>query len=123
VVEKYSVEKYFFMKLGHNYYIYIVECNDWSYYIGITNDLDRRLWEHNTGFDPGCYTYERRPVELRYFEHFTDVNQATSREKQLKGWSRKKKQALFRENWNELKRLSKSSVIKIYPSDASKSSA
>ena len=110
------------MKPSHDYYVYIVECKDWSYYVGITNDLDRRLWEHNTGFDPGCYTYERRPVELRYFEHFTDVNQAISREKQLKGWSRKKKQALFRENWSELKRLSKSSTIRSNPGNASTSS-
>ena len=56
------------------------------------------MWEHNTGYDPGCYTVDRRPVQLKYFEHYTDVNQAISREKQLKSWSRKKKQALFREN-------------------------
>jgi len=98
------------MKLSHNYYVYIVECKDGSYYIGFTNDLDRRLWEHNTGYDPTCYTYERRPVELKHYEHYTDVNQAISREKQLKGWSRKKKQALIQENWDELKRLSKSST-------------
>ena len=91
------------MKLGHNYYVYIVECRDGSYYIGVTSDIDRRMWEHNTGHDPGCYTYDKSPVELKYFEHYTDVNQAISREKQLKGWSRKKKQALFREDWNELK--------------------
>ncbi|HEV8283272.1 MAG TPA: GIY-YIG nuclease family protein [Chitinophagaceae bacterium] len=110
------------MKLGHNYYVYIVECKDWSYYIGITNDLDRRLWEHNTGHNPTCYTYERRPVELKYFEHFTDVNQAISREKQLKGWSRKKKQALFRQDLEALKRFAKSSAIKSNPGNPSTSS-
>lgn len=82
------------MKLGHDYYVYIVECRDGSYYVGVTNDLDRRMWEHHTGYDPGCYTHDKRPVELKYFEHYTDVNQAISREKQLKGWSRKKKQAV-----------------------------
>jgi putative endonuclease len=111
------------MKLGHNYYVYIVECKDGSYYVGVTNNIDRRMWEHNTGHDQGCYTYNRRPVQLKYFEHYTDVNQAISREKQLKGWSRKKKEALFRENWNELKRLSKSSTVKRDPNDASTSSA
>lgn len=111
------------MKLGHDYYVYIVECRDGSYYVGVTNDLDRRMWEHHTGYDPGCYTHDKRPVELKYFEHYTDVNQAISREKQLKGWSRKKKQALFKENWDELKRLSKSPASKKGPNNASTGSA
>jgi putative endonuclease len=111
------------MKLSHNYYVYIVECKYGSYYVGITNDLDRRVVEHNTGNDPECYTYQRRPVELKYYEHFTEVNQAISREKQLKGWSRKKKQALFGEQWDELKRLAKSSATKSKSSNASTSSA
>jgi putative endonuclease len=111
------------MKLGHDYYVYIVECWDGSYYIGMTNDLNKRMWQHNTGHDPGCYTYDKRPVELKYFQHYTDVNQAIFREKQLKGWSRKKKQALFRENWDELKRLSKSSAVRTDPDNASTSSA
>ena len=110
------------MKSGDNYYVYIVECKDWSYYIGVTNDLNRRMLEHNTGFDPGCYTYERRPVELKYFEHFTDINQAIAREKQLKGWSRKKKQALFRQDLNKLQQLSKSSATKSNPGNPSTSS-
>ena len=100
------------MKLSHNYSVYILECSDGSYYIGVTNDLDRRLWEHNTGFDIGCYTYSKRPVKLKYYETTNDVKQAILREKQLKGWSRKKKEALFKEDWNELKRLSKSSLVK-----------
>ena len=78
------------MKIEHACIVYIVECKDWSYYIGITNDLEKRLWEHNTGHDQSSYTFSRRPVELKYFEAFTDVNQAIAREKQLKGWSRKK---------------------------------
>lgn len=105
------------MKLAHNYYVYIVQCKDGSYYTGITNDLDRRLDEHNMGHDQTCYTFNRRPVELKYYEHYTDVNQAIAREKQLKGWSRKKKQALFREDWDELKRLSKSSTARLNSDD------
>lgn len=81
---------------------------DRSYYIGVCNDLERRLWEHNTGYDKTSYTCERRPVELKYFETFTDVIQAIAREKQLKGWSRKKKQALIAENFEKLKVLAKS---------------
>ena len=96
------------MEIEHTYIVYIVACKDWSYYIGITNDLEKRLWEHNTGQDKNSYTYSRRPVELKYFETFADVNQAIAREKQLKGWSRKKKQALIAENFNRLKELAKS---------------
>ena len=96
------------MKIGHTYIVYIVECKDWNYYIGITDDLDKRLREHNTGHDINSYTYARRPVELKYFETFTEVNHAIAREKQLKGWSRKKKQALIAENFDKLKELAKS---------------
>ena len=79
-----------------------------SYYIGVTNDIENRLLQHNTGYDESCYTYLRRPVELKYSETFTDINQAITREKQLKGWSRKKKQALIAENFEKLKELAKS---------------
>ena len=96
------------MKTGHNYYVYIVQCSDGSYYTGVTNDLERRIWEHNTGQDENSYTYSRRPVELKYFETFADVNQAIAKEKQLKGWSRKKKHALIAQNFDKLKEFSKS---------------
>ena len=95
-------------KIAHNYFVYIIECSDKSYYTGLTNDIERRLLEHNTGFAKGCYTYDRRPVELKYSELFQDITQAITREKQFKGWSRKKKEALFKEDWEELKRLAKS---------------
>ena len=95
-----------------NYAVYIVECHGGSYYTGVTNNLERRLWEHNTGFDKKCYTYERRPVELKYYEVTFDIKQAILREKQLKGWTRKKKEALFNENWAELQNLSKSTSVK-----------
>lgn len=96
------------MKIIHHYYVYIVQCSDGSYYTGITNDLERRLYEHNSGMDRSCNTFKRRPVELMYHEIFTDVNNAIKWEKQLKGWSRKKKASLINEDWEELKRLSKS---------------
>jgi len=96
------------MKIEHTYYVYIIECKDWSYYIGICNDIERWLWEHNTGQDENSYTYSRRPVELKYNEVFADVNPAIIREKQLKNWSRKKKQALIVQNFDKLKQLSKS---------------
>ena len=99
--------KKLFMKQGHHYYVYILECTDNSYYTGVTNNLERRLWEHETGFNPGCYTFKRRPVLLRYCIHLTDIKQAIAWEKQLKGWSRRKKEALFKDDWEEIKRLAK----------------
>ena len=94
------------MKLSHDYYVYIVQCSDGFYYTGFTNDLDRRIVEHNEGIDPTCFTYIRRPVILKYFEHFIEAAQGIAREKQLKGWSRKKKEALFQEDYKLLKKLS-----------------
>ena len=92
----------------HNYYVYILECSDGSYYTGITSDLELRLYQHDSGYFPSCYTFKRRPVVLKYLEHFTIVADAICREKQVKGWSRKKKEALFRQDWNALIDLAKS---------------
>ncbi|MCX6198710.1 MAG: GIY-YIG nuclease family protein [Bacteroidetes bacterium] len=95
------------MKIGHNYYVYILECSDKSYYTGVTNDIDRRLEEHNSGENPKCYTYNKRPVVLKYYDHFLNINDAINWEKQIKGWSRKKKEALFESNWKEIQKLAK----------------
>ncbi len=100
------------MARDHNYFVYIVECSDGLYYTGVTNDLDRRLAEHNEGINPTAFTFKRRPVTLRYWLRFTDINQAIDWEKQLKGWGRKKKGALFKEDWEEIKKLAKSKSSK-----------
>ena len=93
------------MKLNHNYYMYIVECADGFYYTGVTNDVERRVIEHNNGIDPNCFTYSRRPVILKYYLRFQFIKQAISFEKQVKGWNRKKKEALFKEDWDEIRKL------------------
>jgi putative endonuclease len=87
------------------YYVYIVKCSDESYYTGITNNLHRRIAEHNTGVNPGSYTSTRRPVELVFACEFNYVNDAIAFEKQIKGWSRKKKEAIICGNWEALKCL------------------
>lgn len=87
------------------YYVYILECSDGSFYTGVTNDVDRRLREHQEGLNSTCYTFKRRPVELVFYTTFNDVDQAIAFEKQVKGWSRKKKIALINGNWTKLKRL------------------
>ena len=89
------------------YYVYILKCSDDSFYIGITNDVKRRLQEHNSDKNKFSYTFTRRPLELVWFEKFTSPNEAISKEKQLKGWSRKKKLALINKNWEQLMRFSK----------------
>ena len=90
------------------YFVYIVECSDGLFYTGITNDLNRRIQEHNSGYDPNSFTHYRRPVELKYAVSFQNVNDAIASEKKLKGWSRKKKEALFNNDWEEIKKLAKS---------------
>jgi putative endonuclease len=96
------------MKIAHNYFVYIVECSDKSYYTGVTNNIERRIWEHNNEENPSGYTFKRRPVILKYCQRFQDITQAIAWEKQVKGWSRKKKEALFIEDWEEIKKLAKS---------------
>jgi putative endonuclease len=89
------------------YFVYILLCNDNSYYTGVTNDLERRLHEHDNGINPECYTCKRRPVKLVFNERFTDITQAIAFEKQVKGWGRKKKEAIINGNWDTLPELSK----------------
>ena len=90
----------------NSYYVYIVKCSDNSYYTGITNDIDRRINEHNDGLNPECYTYKRRPVTLLFYHEFGEVEQAILFEKQVKGWSRKKKEAIINNQWEFLPELS-----------------
>ncbi|WP_426669043.1 GIY-YIG nuclease family protein [Mucilaginibacter sp. McL0603] len=89
------------------YFVYILLCSDNSYYTGITNNLERRFYEHQLGEDSQCYTYKRRPLKLVFCENFGDVNQAIAFEKQVKGWRRAKKEALINGNWDLLPELSK----------------
>jgi len=88
------------------YYVYILKCSDESYYIGVTNDIERRLDEHRMGINKASYTYLRRPVDLVYHEYFMDINEAIDFEKQIKGWSRAKKEALIKGDWDEIVVLS-----------------
>ena len=74
--------------------MYILECSDASFYTGSTKDLEKRLWEHKNGVGAN-YTKSRLPVELMYFEEYERIDVAFYREKQVQGWSRKKKLALI----------------------------
>ncbi|MCF2500068.1 GIY-YIG nuclease family protein [Dyadobacter chenhuakuii] len=87
------------------YYVYILKCSDGSYYTGVTNCLERRFTEHVNGRNVTCYTFTRRPVELVFFREFGYVNDAIAFEKQVKGWSRKKKEAIINGDWDGLRPL------------------
>ncbi len=86
--------------------VYILLCSDDSYYTGVAEDLDYCLWQHETGFFPDCYTYSRRPVQLIWNKYFENHSEAMDFERQIKGWSGKKKEALINNEIDGLKRLS-----------------
>ena len=90
-----------------NYHVYILKCSDGSYYIGFTSDDESRLVQHQQGI-VDCYTFSKRPVELVFNETFKSKNDAFNRERQIKGWSRQKKEALINQDWELLSQLSKS---------------
>lgn len=77
-------------------YVYILECADDSFYIGVTNDVGRRFIEHMNGMHDRAYTYERRPLKLVYCRKFDRPIEAIEYEKQVKGWTRSKKIALIK---------------------------
>ena len=89
-------------------YVYILRCADGRYYVGSTRDtLEKRINEHNAGTFDG-WTKRRSPVTLAWHEHFDRITDAIALERQLKGWSRAKKEALMRGDFDALKLLSKS---------------
>ncbi len=87
-------------------YMYILECSDGSYYTGSTWDLTKRLWEHQNGLG-ARHTAKHLPVKLVYCEPYERVEDAFRREKQVQGWSRRKKQALIEANKDNLIEYSK----------------
>ena len=86
-------------------YVYMLRCADKSYYVGSTRlSLDPRVGEHNAGAYEG-YTKTRLPVELAWHQHFVNITDAISVERQIKGWSRAKKEALIRGDYDSLRIL------------------
>ena len=77
------------------YVTYILECVDKSFYVGCTNNLEKRIKQHNESKWGAHYTKIRRPVILKYSEEFKTLKEARRREAEIKGWRREKKQALI----------------------------
>ena len=93
-------------------YLYILECADSTYYTGVTNNLERRLVEHNSGINKSSYTFNKRPVQLVFYTTFTDFNSAFQFETKIKKWSHAKKKALIKNHYELLKLLAKKNFIK-----------
>ena len=87
--------------------LYILRCANGTYYTGSTDNLDRRLVEHAEGLGSN-YTRKHLPVELVYREDFDSIAEAFAREKQVQNWSRAKKEALIRGDYESLPSLSRS---------------
>ena len=87
-------------------YMYILKCVDDSYYTGSTVNLELRLAQHQNG-EGANHTRKRLPVVLVYYEEYQNIAEAFYREKQVQGWSRKKKEALIENRFDDLPLLSK----------------
>lgn len=94
------------------FWIYMLRCADGSYYTGHTDNLDRRIAQHESGAIIRCYTFNRRPVSLVFSQEFESREEALSFERQIKGWSRRKKEALVRGDWDDIARLARSKAAK-----------
>lgn len=77
------------------YFVYILQCADSTLYVGSTNNIEKRLHEHNELKSGAHYTKIRRPVILKYTEELPDISTARKREAEIKTWTRKQKLALF----------------------------
>ncbi len=88
-------------------WVYILKCSDGSYYTGSAVDLEKRIAEHKAGTFDG-YTSTRLPVELVFSYEMPTIFEAFLRERQIKGWTRRKKEALIKGEWNKLIEYAKS---------------
>jgi tRNA/rRNA methyltransferase len=87
------------------FHIYMLQCSDGSYYVGHTDNIDKRISEHLQGMISG-YTKTRLPVKVVYTQDFGTRDEAIIAERQIKKWSRKKKEALIRNDWDSIIKLS-----------------
>jgi len=88
------------------FWTYMLHCHGGYFYVGHTDDLDRQIGQHQSGTIPG-FTADHRPVELVWSQDFPTRDEAKAAEKQIKGWSRAKKLALIRGDWERISRLAK----------------
>ena len=87
-----------------SFWVYILHCADNSYYTGHTDNLEKRVMDHQTGQIEG-YTSTRLPVTLVFADEFPTREEVLACERRIKGWSRKKKEAMMRGDWAKVSRL------------------
>jgi putative endonuclease len=90
-------------------FVYILKCSDGSYYTGLTKQAEpeARVWEHNNKIYKDAYTSKRLPVQLVYAEYFDLVIDAATVERKIKGWSRAKKEAMMKGDWQAVVELAR----------------
>ena len=98
------------------YWVYILHCADDSYYTGHTDNLEKHMGQYQAGECAG-YTVNWRPLQLEWSQECFSRGEALSAERQIKGWSRRKKEAMMRGDWLEVSRLAQSKSI--HPSTSS----
>lgn len=91
-------------------WVYILLCADNTFYTGCTTNIKNRIWEHKSGHYQG-YTSKRLPVKLVWFEEFRDINEAIDMERRIKKWSKAKKIALIRGDFEKVSELARSNEI------------
>ncbi|MEO9470399.1 GIY-YIG nuclease family protein [Parasphingorhabdus sp.] len=89
------------------FWAYMLKCSDGHFYVGHTDNLEHRIAAHQSGLVAG-YTQRRHPVELVWSETFPTREEALAAERQIKGWSRAKKQALIAGDWELISQLARS---------------
>ena len=90
----------------NDFYVYILKCNDNSYYVGHTDNIEKRIAEHHSN-EYHCYTSKRLPIEVVFTECFATRDEAFNAERQIKKWNRQKKEALITKNFSQLSLLAK----------------
>ena len=96
-----------------NFYVYILKCNDDTYYTGHTDDLEKRLAEHNASAYE-CYTATRLPIELVFVQECASRAEAIEAERRIKKWGKRKKDALVNKGWEGIVSLRKKNRIGLY---------
>ena len=90
------------------FWVYMLHCRDRTFYVGHTDDLEVRLAQHEQG-TLGGYTHSRRPVKLVWCDELPTRYEALAAERQVKGWSRAKKLALIRDDWDRISCIARNS--------------
>jgi len=90
----------------NDFYVYILRCSDNSYYVGHTDNIEKRISEHRFN-QYNCYTSKRLPIEVVFVQSFGTRDEAFIAERQIKKWNRYKKEALIENNWDKLSLLAK----------------